>query len=72
MFKLVLSQIDQIKSKLGIKFNSFRILKITLIIGSWSNELKNIFLKCRETLRNAKAKIRFTQFGDRRRTERVF
>ena len=72
MFKLVLSQMDQIKSKLGIKFNSFRILKITLIIGSWSNELKNIFIKCRETLRNAKAKIRFIQFGDRRRTERVF
>ena len=72
MFKLVLSQMDQIKSKLGNKFNSFRILKIALIIGSWSNELKNIFPKCRETLRNAKAKIKFIQFGDRRRTERVF
>lgn len=39
--------------------------------GSWSYELKNVFLKCSEAVRVSKAKIKFIPFRYSRWNERV-
>ena len=60
---LVPSQIVQTKSKSHDKFNSFVIITIMYRIGHWSCELKNVFHKCRETVKITKARIQFIPFG---------
>ena len=49
------------KSKLRNEFGFFRIMTIMHKIGCGSLELKNVFLKCRETLRISRRKERVSE-----------
>lgn len=61
MFELALSQVALAKSKSSNEFDFFRIMTIMHKIGCGSYELKNVFLKCRETLRISRRKGRVSE-----------
>ena len=62
----------RIRSYSDLHFPAFGLNNSKYRHLSRCDEMKNIFLKCGETLRNAQAKIQFILFGDCRQIERVF